>query len=297
MARFFLELMAGGTNCRAAIATGNGAIVGRGASGPANIWTDFDGARANIIAASRAALVDAGAETDLASIAAVLGLAGVDAGPNRGRLARLPALRPGRDRERRAGRARRRDRRRRRRRRDHRHWLDLPGARRRYAAAPRRRLGLSDRRPGPAARASGAICSSWRCWRTTACVRVRRCSTRRWRASTTMRQRSRSLPRHRARRTSRRWHQPCSTALTPAIRRPREIVRRRGELGRGVTRGSASRRSRAALPAGRALAPLFAPRLARRFQAKLTAPLSDAATGAARMAVRRFGNANEAAHG
>ena len=71
----------GGTNCRAALATRAGEIIGRGRSGPSNIMTDLDGARASIEAAARLALADSGRDPALlATVPAVLGLAGTNVG-------------------------------------------------------------------------------------------------------------------------------------------------------------------------------------------------------------------------
>ena len=54
----------GGTSCRAALATADGRIVGRGKSGAANIRTDLTGARASIVEAARLAFLDAGGTPD-----------------------------------------------------------------------------------------------------------------------------------------------------------------------------------------------------------------------------------------
>ena len=71
----------GGTNCRAALATAAGEVIGRGRSGPSNIMTDLDGARASIEAAARLALADAGRDPSmLPRVPAVLGLAGTNVG-------------------------------------------------------------------------------------------------------------------------------------------------------------------------------------------------------------------------
>lgn len=71
----------GGTNCRAALATTAGEVIGRGRSGPSNIMTDLDGARASIEAAARLALADAGRDPSmLPAVPAVLGLAGTNVG-------------------------------------------------------------------------------------------------------------------------------------------------------------------------------------------------------------------------
>ena len=64
----------GGTSCRAALATADGRIIGRGKSGAANIRTDLTGARASIVEAARLAFLDAGRDP---------GLMAADAGPAR----------------------------------------------------------------------------------------------------------------------------------------------------------------------------------------------------------------------
>ena len=71
----------GGTSCRALVADGRGAVLGRGRAGSANIMTDLEGARKNIAAAAEAACVDAGLPADvLSSSGALLGLAGANIG-------------------------------------------------------------------------------------------------------------------------------------------------------------------------------------------------------------------------
>jgi len=74
---YFLGIDGGGTGCRAAIADGSGRIIGQGAAGPANISVETEMACANILAAARAALADAG-RGHLDELAAVLGLAGAN---------------------------------------------------------------------------------------------------------------------------------------------------------------------------------------------------------------------------
>lgn len=74
--QLFLGIDGGGTGCRAAVANAAGAILGRGAAGPANIASDPAGAAANILAAMEAALAEAGGG-EIA--AAGLGLAGANA--------------------------------------------------------------------------------------------------------------------------------------------------------------------------------------------------------------------------
>lgn len=70
----YLGIDGGGTGCRAAIADGNGRVLGRGEGGPANINSDPFGAVASVLAAATAAMVQAGAAP--ADLTAVLGLAG-----------------------------------------------------------------------------------------------------------------------------------------------------------------------------------------------------------------------------
>ncbi len=71
----FLGVDGGGTGCRAAVADAAGRVLGSGQAGPANIVTDPEGARANILAAAAMALGGHGAPGDLH---AVLGLAGAN---------------------------------------------------------------------------------------------------------------------------------------------------------------------------------------------------------------------------
>jgi glucosamine kinase len=71
----------GGTSCRALVADGSGRPLGRGRAGSANIMTDLEGARENIVAASEAACVDAGLSSEtILSSSALLGLAGANIG-------------------------------------------------------------------------------------------------------------------------------------------------------------------------------------------------------------------------
>ncbi|RCS24010.1 N-acetylglucosamine kinase [Phyllobacterium salinisoli] len=85
-----LGIDGGGTGCRAALADKAGRVIGRGKSGSANIMTDIEGARVNILAATRQALQDAGLDaTAETSISAVLGLAGANVGDNAPRLEKL----------------------------------------------------------------------------------------------------------------------------------------------------------------------------------------------------------------
>ena len=82
----------GGSGCRAALATLSGHVLGQGHGGPANIRTDLEGSRKNILQAVEQAFAEAGREKALiASTDAVLGLAGANVGDYRTRLiAMLP---------------------------------------------------------------------------------------------------------------------------------------------------------------------------------------------------------------
>ena len=82
----YLGVDGGGTGCRAAVADAAGRVLGQGAAASANIWTDPEGARANILAAAQAALDAAATGAGSASSSAVLGLAGANVA-GRGRAA------------------------------------------------------------------------------------------------------------------------------------------------------------------------------------------------------------------
>ena len=69
----FLGVDGGGTGCRLRLVDASGAVLGQAQGGPANIATDPEGARANLLAAV-SGLLPAGAE-----VTAVLGLAGANA--------------------------------------------------------------------------------------------------------------------------------------------------------------------------------------------------------------------------
>ncbi|MBT9246852.1 ATPase [Gemmobacter fulvus] len=86
----FLGIDGGGTGCRAAVADTQGHVLGQGMAGPANIATDVEGAAANILAATTAALAQAGTGT-FTDLHAVLGLAGANVSAS---AARLQALLP-----------------------------------------------------------------------------------------------------------------------------------------------------------------------------------------------------------
>lgn len=90
--RLWLGIDGGGSGCRAAVADAAGTILGQAEAGPANIASDFEGALANILAASRTALERAGAHAEaIFTLRAGLGLAGVNAA---GRTERLQQALP-----------------------------------------------------------------------------------------------------------------------------------------------------------------------------------------------------------
>ena len=86
----FLGIDGGGTGCRAAVADAAGHVLGFGRSGPANIASDPETARLNILAATRDALTHAvglsEVETALPHLTAGLGLAGANSAGAAGRL-------------------------------------------------------------------------------------------------------------------------------------------------------------------------------------------------------------------
>jgi glucosamine kinase len=76
-----LGIDGGGTSCRAALATADGTVIGRAKAGPANIMTDLEGSRSNIVEAARLAFAEAGRDEALITeTPAVLGLAGTNVG-------------------------------------------------------------------------------------------------------------------------------------------------------------------------------------------------------------------------
>jgi len=76
----YLGIDGGGTGCRAALAGEDRRVLGRGAAGPANIASDPEGAFGNILAATRAALEEAGLpDAEVPHLLAGLGLAGANA--------------------------------------------------------------------------------------------------------------------------------------------------------------------------------------------------------------------------
>ncbi|WP_095202944.1 N-acetylglucosamine kinase [Mesorhizobium carmichaelinearum] len=85
--KFVLGIDGGGTSCRAALATVDGAVIGRAKSGAANIRTDLTGARSNIVDAARQAFIVAGQDPELIpQTPAILGLAGANVGTYRQQL-------------------------------------------------------------------------------------------------------------------------------------------------------------------------------------------------------------------
>ncbi|RGP37617.1 BadF/BadG/BcrA/BcrD ATPase family protein [Pseudotabrizicola alkalilacus] len=86
----FLGIDGGGTGCRAAVTDQAGRVLGRGHGGPANIASDPETARSNILAATNeamfAALGPAEALREIPHLMAGLGLAGANAAGAAGRL-------------------------------------------------------------------------------------------------------------------------------------------------------------------------------------------------------------------
>jgi glucosamine kinase len=94
MTAYVIGIDGGGTSCRAALADESGRVLGRGKSGASNILTDPDTALKHIVEAAQRAFEDAGLEPQLASTAAILGLAGNNVGDAVGYVtARLPFAR------------------------------------------------------------------------------------------------------------------------------------------------------------------------------------------------------------
>ena len=93
--RFLIGVDGGGTSCRVAVAALDGRVLGEAKTGSSNITTNLDGASESIMAATNAALAQAGLTEDvLAQSAAVLGLAGANVGDFAKRLSgRLPFAR------------------------------------------------------------------------------------------------------------------------------------------------------------------------------------------------------------
>lgn len=90
--KLYLGIDGGGTGCRAAIADESGTILATADAGPANISSDPDTARDNILAAARTALGRAighkNVDAELASLAVGMGLAGTNAAGAKARLTR-----------------------------------------------------------------------------------------------------------------------------------------------------------------------------------------------------------------
>ena len=87
---FLIGVDGGGTSCRAVIATSDGTRLGEGLAGSANIMTDLNTARGNILEAAGLAARQAGlSESRMSECAAVLGLAGANIGKNSRRIASL----------------------------------------------------------------------------------------------------------------------------------------------------------------------------------------------------------------
>jgi len=89
---YFIGVDGGGTGCRVAVANRVGTVLGRADGGSANIATNLDMARANILKATSQAFDNAGIDhTKIADSTAVLGLAGANLGDYRRQLlAALP---------------------------------------------------------------------------------------------------------------------------------------------------------------------------------------------------------------
>ena len=79
--RYVIGVDGGGTGCRVTLATTEGKVIGNGTGGSANITTNLQGARDNIMSCVGQALIEANLrETILPDCAAVLGLAGANVG-------------------------------------------------------------------------------------------------------------------------------------------------------------------------------------------------------------------------
>lgn len=90
----YLGIDGGGTGCRAVVAGADGVALGHGAAASANVFSDPEGARVNVLAAAEAALADAGRPAPLGALVAALGLAGANVQASAGRLeAALPFAR------------------------------------------------------------------------------------------------------------------------------------------------------------------------------------------------------------
>ena len=86
-AHIFLGIDGGGSRCRARLRDSQGALLGEGEGGPANIYQDFEGSAISILAAAKAATVSAGlSEARMAEFHAGMGLAGIISSQSAGRL-------------------------------------------------------------------------------------------------------------------------------------------------------------------------------------------------------------------
>jgi glucosamine kinase len=87
---YLIAVDGGGTTCRAVVADRDGTPLGKGLAGSANITSDMDAARDNIIEAVRLAMREAGLREDrIGESMAVLGLAGANIGDKPSRIAAL----------------------------------------------------------------------------------------------------------------------------------------------------------------------------------------------------------------
>ncbi|HEV7308215.1 N-acetylglucosamine kinase [Ensifer sp.] len=81
MTHYLIGIDGGGTSCRAAVASVDGRVLGRGKAGAANILTDPETALANIGEAARAAFEEASLDpVGIASAKAIVGVAGHNVG-------------------------------------------------------------------------------------------------------------------------------------------------------------------------------------------------------------------------
>lgn len=81
MTELAIGIDGGGTSCRAAVADRMGNVIGHGKAGPANILSDLESSLLNIVESARAALRDAGFQSETVStVCAVVGVAGANVG-------------------------------------------------------------------------------------------------------------------------------------------------------------------------------------------------------------------------
>jgi len=83
---YYLGVDGGGSGCRAVLADASGRVLGRGAAGPANVFSNPEGALSNVLAATQQAMAGV---CEARQVIAALGLAGVNAAGD-GIAARLP---------------------------------------------------------------------------------------------------------------------------------------------------------------------------------------------------------------